>query len=572
MNDTYSSAQSNQSIYYNTASNASNPSNTPNANNTNTATSTPNTTANSTQQQNLPSSTNINTSNLVNDIYTQINQLSNQFNSYQNSNNEKINEINHKLNFVNESIEAIKIRLNELNQQVLLAVQASNNTPYNGYNNQNKVLEIFNKSIFRLSKEIEELTHSTALQPGQHPQLQSQHHLNPQSLQGNPATIQSSRNAGANSSNNSNNSGAANNSNNTNNTASGNQPGFTVSGEEVVDELGRPTFSKSLGIRSPAAPNSNPTSPFISNRFNFDLNSFSTTRNNNASIGVNGNGPNNNFQMQTHTNYHQISENNSPNINVTTDKSSVVRKRTKGSKKGSTHQSPTQQPPALSSTNSYILPLPTLLANDDLNSPANKNNQLAPSLSSNNNQISATAQFISVIPRPQDGTNIIPSAIRQQGNQRGFFEDEIEPNMGDLEGKSSEEGSTKGKNKKRKRELADENDPNSANGNVPQYTLEKSLKTITDIWTEYEYGLNGKPALKSLESEFGTKWRNETESRTFLRRKKIYEAIESGKRKGMTEKEVISDLEDYRSYDKNGAIKKQPLSWLCTNIPEKYSI
>ena len=106
---------------------------------------------------------------------------------------------------------------------------------------------------------------------------------------------------------------------------------------------------------------------------------------------------------------------------------------------------------------------------------------------------------------------------------------------------------------------------------VPQYKLERSLKNIEDIWKEYAHGMNDKPPLKTLESKFGTKWRNETESRTFLRRKKIYEAIEIGKSKGYEEEEVIRELEEYRSYEKAGNVKKRPLSWLSANMPEKYN-
>ncbi|KAA8907023.1 hypothetical protein DIURU_000707 [Diutina rugosa] len=106
---------------------------------------------------------------------------------------------------------------------------------------------------------------------------------------------------------------------------------------------------------------------------------------------------------------------------------------------------------------------------------------------------------------------------------------------------------------------------------IPKYRMERSLKSISEIWREYEYGLNDKPPLKQLELQYGTKWRNETESRTFLRRKKIYEAIEVGKQKGYTEDEIIADLEEHRSYNVNGSVKRYPLSWLVVNMPAKYT-
>lgn len=106
---------------------------------------------------------------------------------------------------------------------------------------------------------------------------------------------------------------------------------------------------------------------------------------------------------------------------------------------------------------------------------------------------------------------------------------------------------------------------------IPKYRMERLLKLILDIWREYEYGLNDKPPLKQLELQYGTKWRNETELRTFLRRKKIYEAIEIGKQKGYTEDEIINDLEEHRSYNSNGLIKRYPLLWLVMNMPAKYT-
>lgn len=113
--------------------------------------------------------------------------------------------------------------------------------------------------------------------------------------------------------------------------------------------------------------------------------------------------------------------------------------------------------------------------------------------------------------------------------------------------------------------------PNKKFVNVPQYKLEKSLKTVQEIWQEYEYGLNDKPPLKLLEAKYNTKWRNETESRTFLRRKKIYEAIEIGKTKGFDESTIIDELEQLRTYSYFDAIKKKPLQWLYSNIPPKYN-
>ncbi|KAK6201336.1 putative osmostress-responsive transcription factor [Scheffersomyces amazonensis] len=597
MNDTYSSNQSNPSMYYNPAASSNNQqsasSTSANANNSNTNVSSSNANANNPNN----SSTNPNNPAIINDIYSQINQLSNHFNNYQTNNNEKINEMNIKLNFINDSMDTIKHNLNELTQQVLVLIQNNNNNNTNNnnnnnpnisgfYNNQSKVIELFNKHIYKLSKDIEELSHpsnpavGSGLNPQlrqsqsqqQHPQLHSQHHQ-----------LTSNRNSQSNNS-------QPNNSSNANNNAPTN---YTVSGEEVVEDLTRPSFPKSLNLRSPAPQNnSNPASPFIPNRFNFDLNSFSTTRNTNTGTNTNANNSTHGASSSTATfpNFHNLQDNGStPNLtnnaaNNNTDKSSNKKKRRKSSKKDD-QQSPRQVqtnqpqqssvPPALTANNSYILPLPTLLTSD---------------VTSKNNP--AAAQFMSVIPRQGDNGSL----LRQGSGRQSFFgDDDIDNNIEDLTAGTTANGNTasnqggnqedvsggeSNKSKSGKKRKKDDGEGNNNGGskvnkysnplNLPKYRIERSLKSLTDIWKEYEYGLNDKPPLKLLEIKYGAKWRNETESRTFLRRRKIYEAIESGKSKGYTEDQVIQDLEAYRSYEINGAVKKKPLSWLCTNIPDKY--
>lgn len=114
------------------------------------------------------------------------------------------------------------------------------------------------------------------------------------------------------------------------------------------------------------------------------------------------------------------------------------------------------------------------------------------------------------------------------------------------------------------------NNKSFKNPDAPQYKLEKGARDVSEIWKEYEYGINGKPPLKSLEIKYNARWRNDTESRTFVRRKKIYNAIETGKAKGYNEEDIINELESLRTYYSNGTVKKKPLSWLYTNIPKKY--
>lgn len=128
-----------------------------------------------------------------------------------------------------------------------------------------------------------------------------------------------------------------------------------------------------------------------------------------------------------------------------------------------------------------------------------------------------------------------------------------------------------------RRQKSNQNDGESSNSlkrsnasDCPQYKLEKGARNVGEIWQEYEYGVNGKPPLKELEEKYAAKWRNDTESRTFVRRKKIYSAIEKGLSLGLSEKQVVDELENLRSYSHNGSIRKKPMSWLYTNIPEKY--
>lgn len=139
------------------------------------------------------------------------------------------------------------------------------------------------------------------------------------------------------------------------------------------------------------------------------------------------------------------------------------------------------------------------------------------------------------------------------------------------------ESVTKGRKSSKSSESSDNFSPggdgskSSKNYDAPQFKLEKGARNVAEIWREYEYGVNGKPPLKYLELKFNAKWRNDTELRTFVRRKKIYKAIETGKKKGYTEEQIIDDLENSRNYYSNGTVKKKPLLWLYTNIPEKYA-
>ena len=63
---------------------------------------------------------------------------------------------------------------------------------------------------------------------------------------------------------------------------------------------------------------------------------------------------------------------------------------------------------------------------------------------------------------------------------------------------------------------------------VPQYRMARGLRTIDEVWMEYDVGLLQAPSVKSLEARHGAKWRSEVAERQFFsRRKVLYDAIEA---------------------------------------------
>ena len=42
---------------------------------------------------------------------------------------------------------------------------------------------------------------------------------------------------------------------------------------------------------------------------------------------------------------------------------------------------------------------------------------------------------------------------------------------------------------------------------IPQYKMQRGLKTIKEIWDEYTVGLKGQPSIKSLDERYGASWR-----------------------------------------------------------------
>ncbi|KAG1444101.1 hypothetical protein G6F56_010431 [Rhizopus delemar] len=61
---------------------------------------------------------------------------------------------------------------------------------------------------------------------------------------------------------------------------------------------------------------------------------------------------------------------------------------------------------------------------------------------------------------------------------------------------------------------------------IPVYHLDRTLKTVDEVWKEYSVGIKRGPAVEMLELEHGTLWRKDrTEARYFGRRNVIYKEI-----------------------------------------------
>ncbi|KAI5955767.1 HOT1 [Candida jiufengensis] len=548
----------------------------------------------------------------INDLYQLISQLQQQ--------NTINNQIIMKMNFMSDSIEEIKRNLLNLHQQFMFTLQnnSSNNSSSSNVNNmfsnsnlnnQFKTFEIFTKHLNKLNKEIEEINSSgqnlnpNSLQPqqqaqqsGQQPSQQTQQSQQqrpqvsqPQQQSQNPPSQQAQQQQGQ-SSHLQNQHQISTNSvedDSRNHQQLQNNQSHTQNGTSFDDEVD--LTRKNLGLRSPA-PGSTATSPYV-----FELGFSSRGSNLNGHITSPINQPqipnNNQQQQQKRSKNFKSSQQNNNNAQHQHQQNHQHQQQQHHLQ----NQHQTQRLPIISQqnnqnsnySNSYMLPMPPLLSED-------KSNNLAPH--------DQSLQFL----LSRESSGMMTSALRQQPSHTrpmppqpsastfSFDDNDIEQSIDDLEQQTqtgtsattqpttnssssnqnnlSDQALSNGINKNfKKRKLSPDLKSSISTNDVPQYKLERSLKALSDIWKEYAYGVNDKPPLKSLESKYGTKWRNETESRTFLRRKKIYEAIEIGTKKGYSEEDVINELENYRSYDKNGSLKKRPLSWLSSNMPDKFN-
>ncbi|CCE65078.1 hypothetical protein TPHA_0J02580 [Tetrapisispora phaffii CBS 4417] len=100
-----------------------------------------------------------------------------------------------------------------------------------------------------------------------------------------------------------------------------------------------------------------------------------------------------------------------------------------------------------------------------------------------------------------------------------------------------------------------------------RYSLLKAPNSVRTIWEEYVHGINGEPAIKDLEEEFGSKWRKTKNRKTFARRKRLYKFILKGIENGKTSEEMISILENRRLYkDDKGNLKRRTIGWLQQSL------
>lgn len=471
-------------------------------------------------------------SNLISAICTQLTQLNNCLTDYQISNNKKLESINLKVDLqlreINTKIDLLSEDIRGLAQNIPIPADDR----YKNNRNHDKVLEIFNKHINKLNSDIQEL--SSSLYSGK------EANRLPESRREEPLSYRGSVQRGE------------------ENEKSTNDMLHTTTGQIPIDQnmanKGR-MWVKASSLKSPMPFHiSAPSSPTV-NKFNFDFP-----------------GPINTLNDRTTTTYasHGMTRDLGPGVEL--DNTELIRaNESRKNEKSSTNIENTRgnipytySQPIMTSRNGFL-----------------GTKEVTSTSSSSKNILENPPQ------------NVIENRIVDQSEYNNIAGEghcnpiEVEVNN---PGSFSRVLNTSAENNKVWKPQTKASDPldrltNIIKNNIPgailiknkkpsatpQYRLEKSLKNVSEIWQEYEYGINGKPSLKHLEAKYSTKWRNETELRTYLRRKKIYDAIEKGKEIGYTEEQIIEELEVSRTFEKFGVMKKKPLLWLYSNIPDKFS-
>ncbi|KAF8543284.1 transcriptional activator of glycolytic enzymes-domain-containing protein [Trichophaea hybrida] len=93
---------------------------------------------------------------------------------------------------------------------------------------------------------------------------------------------------------------------------------------------------------------------------------------------------------------------------------------------------------------------------------------------------------------------------------------------------------------------------------APFYRLSRSIKSVAELWQEWEKGLGANPSVVSLESQYGPKWRSSTAERKFYsRRKVIIEEVKKMMKQGRTEWDAVSAIEEWRQGKSLDSLSKE---------------
>ncbi|OWZ11053.1 RNA polymerase [Phytophthora megakarya] len=105
---------------------------------------------------------------------------------------------------------------------------------------------------------------------------------------------------------------------------------------------------------------------------------------------------------------------------------------------------------------------------------------------------------------------------------------------------------------------------------TPSYRMSRGIRTVNELWTEWQVGLNGGFAVSHLENQFGTRWCGPDKRRFFNRRRKIIDLIRKGgaalshsvgTNPNITREErlAIDKIESFRLE------RKKSLNWISSN-------
>jgi hypothetical protein len=82
----------------------------------------------------------------------------------------------------------------------------------------------------------------------------------------------------------------------------------------------------------------------------------------------------------------------------------------------------------------------------------------------------------------------------------------------------------------------------------PVYEALATLYTVKDTWREWHEGFAGRPAIRELEEQWGSRWRPGNTVRVqFCRRKVIWDALRARTARGKSVEEAIAELEQLRA-------------------------